>query len=142
MHTKNNMDGVDKTIEAIKMDFEGLIFTNLVEFDSEYGHRRNPEGYGRAIMDFDDRIGEICMEMGDEDLLILTADHGNDPTFKGTDHTREYIPILAWGKWIQPGKDLGVRKTFADIGATVAEFLGAKPTELGTSFLGELQKTK
>ncbi len=103
VHTKNNMDGVDKTIE---------------------------------------RIGEICMEMGDEDLLILTADHGNDPTFKGTDHTREYIPILAWGKWIQPGKDLGVRKTFADIGATVAEFLGAKPTELGMSFLGELKRTK
>ena len=142
VHTKNNMDGVDKTIEAIKMDFEGLIFTNLVEFDSEYGHRRNPEGYGRAIMDFDERIGEICMEMGDEDLLILTADHGNDPTFKGTDHTREYIPILAWGKWIEPGKDLGVRKTFADIGATVAEFLGAKPTELGTSFLDELKRTK
>ncbi len=140
VHTKSNMDGVDKTIEAIKMDFDGLIFTNLVEFDSEYGHRRNPVGYGKAIMDFDNRIGEICMEMGDEDLLILCADHGNDPIHSGTDHTREYIPVLAWGKWIEPGTDLGVRKTFADIGATVAEFLDVKPTNLGTSFLSEIKK--
>ncbi len=140
VHTKSNMDGVDKTIEAIKMDFDGLIFTNLVEFDSEYGHRRNPVGYGKAIMDFDNRIGEICMEMGDEDLLILCADHGNDPIHSGTDHTREYIPVLAWGKWIEPGTDLGVRKTFADIGATVAEFLDVKSTNLGTSFLSEIKK--
>ena len=140
VHTKSNMDGVDKTIEAIKMDFDGLIFTNLVEFDSEYGHRRNPEGYGQAIMDFDNRIGEICMEMGDEDLLILCADHGNDPIHSGTDHTREYIPVLAWGKWIKPGTDLGIRKTFADIGATVAEFLGVEPTDMGTSFIPEIKK--
>lgn len=97
-------------------------------------------GYGKAIMDFDNRIGEICMEMGDEDLLILCADHGNDPIHSGTDHTREYIPVLAWGKWIEPGTDLGVRKTFADIGATVAEFLDVKPTNLGTSFLSEIKK--
>lgn len=142
VHTKSNMDGVDKTIDAIKKEFEGLIFTNLVEFDSEYGHRRDPEGYGRAIMEFDRRIGELCMEMGDEDLLILCADHGNDPIHSGTDHTREYIPVLAWGKWIKPGVDLGTRKTFADIGATIADFLGTDSTEIGTSFLNQLKKVE
>ncbi len=140
--TVSNMDGVDKTIEAIGKDFEGLIFTNLVDFDSEFGHRRDPKGYGEAIMEFDNRITEIVMEMGDEDLLILCADHGNDPVHKGWDHTREYIPILAWGKWIKPGAELGVRKSFADIGATVADFLGCKKPEIGKSFLRELKKKR
>lgn len=142
VHTESNMDGVTKTIDAIKKDFEGFIFTNLVEFDSEYGHRRDPIGYGKAIMEFDERIPEICLEMGEEDILILCADHGNDPIHSGWDHTREYIPILVWGKGIKAGVDLGVRKTFADIGATVAEFLGAEPKEMGTSFLKDIIRDK
>lgn len=138
--TKNNEDGVDKTIEALKMPFEGFIFTNLVEFDSEYGHRRDPVGYGKAIEAFDKRLPEIMNAMGDEDILILCADHGNDPTYKGSDHTREYIPIVVYGKNIKEGKAIDVRETFADLGATVADFLGASPAKIGKSFLGEITK--
>lgn len=136
--SKSNMDGVDKTIEAMKMDFEGFIFTNLVEFDSEYGHRRDPEGYAKAIMEFDNRLPEIYAAMGEDDLLLLCADHGNDPIHKGWDHTREYIPVLAYGKNVKAGVNIGIRSTFADIGATVAEFLGVKDTGLGKSFLSEI----
>lgn len=136
--SKSNMDGVDKTIEAMKMDFEGFIFTNLVEFDSEYGHRRDPEGYAKAIMGFDNRLPEIYAAMGEDDLLLLCADHGNDPIHKGWDHTREYIPVLAYGKNVKAGVNIGIRSTFADIGATVAEFLGVKDTGLGKSFLSEI----
>ncbi|MCQ2550835.1 MAG: phosphopentomutase [Clostridia bacterium] len=128
--TKNNEDGVDKTIEAMKKDFDGFIFTNLVEFDSEYGHRRDPVGYGKAIEAFDRRLPEIMDAMGDEDILILCADHGNDPTYKGSDHTREYVPIVIYGKEVTP-RDFGTRESFADIGATVATFLGAKTTKIG-----------
>lgn len=138
--TKSNEDGVDKTIEALKMDFEGFIFTNLVEFDSEYGHRRDPVGYGKAIEAFDKRLPEIIDAMGDDDILILCADHGNDPTYKGSDHTREYIPIVVYGKNVKPGTDLGIRESFADLGATVAQFLGAKPTKIGQGFLDEIMK--
>ncbi len=136
--TKNNQDGIDKTIEAMKKDFEGFIFTNLVEFDSEYGHRRDPEGYGKAIEAFDQRLPEILDAMGDEDILILCADHGNDPTYKGSDHTREYVPIVVYGKQVKAGTSLGTRESFADIGATVAQFLGAEPTNIGKSFLNEI----
>lgn len=138
VHTENNMDGVNKTIEALKKDFEGFIFTNLVDFDSKFGHRRDVVGYGKAIMEFDKRIPEIIMAMGDEDLLILCADHGNDPVHRGWDHTREYVPLLVWGKKIKAGADLGVRQSFADIGATIAEYLGAEPTSIGMSFVKEI----
>lgn len=138
VHTKSNMDGVDKTIDAIKEDFEGFIFTNLVDFDSQYGHRRDAEGYGHAIMEFDNRLPEIMEAMGEEDILILCADHGNDPVHAGWDHTREYVPVLAWGKEIKEGIDLGVRESFADIGATIADFLGAEATLIGKSFLKDL----
>lgn len=138
VHTDSNMDGVDKTIEAMKQEFEGLIFVNLVDFDSQYGHRRDAQGYGEAIMEFDQRLPEILAEMGDEELLILCADHGNDPVHTGYDHTREYVPVVVWGKNIKPGVNLGIRGSFADIDATVCEYLGADTSPLGTSFVKEI----
>ncbi|MCI8609051.1 MAG: phosphopentomutase [Firmicutes bacterium] len=134
VHTVSNMDGVDKTIEAMRMDFEGFVFTNLVDFDSKYGHRRDPEGYGRCIEEFDRRLPEIMEAMGEEDLLMIVADHGNDPTHIGTDHTREYVPILVYGKNCRSGVNLGVRESFADAGATVADILGVRMPAIGTSF--------
>ncbi|MEJ8553670.1 phosphopentomutase [Tepidibacter sp. Z1-5] len=134
VHTKSNMDGVDQTIEYMKKDNKGLIFTNLVDFDSKYGHRRNVEGYKEAIEEFDSRIPEVIENLKDEDILILTADHGNDPTYKGTDHTREYIPVLVYGNNVKSGVNIGIRSTFSDIGATVADILGAKLPSNGESF--------
>lgn len=140
VHTVSNMDGVDKTIEALGMDFEGFIFTNLVDFDSKYGHRRDPQGYGRCIEEFDARIPEILDALGEEDILIICADHGNDPTAPGTDHTREYVPLLVYGKNCLQGVNLGIRKSFADIGATVSDYLGVADTGIGESFKGEILK--
>ncbi len=134
VHTKDNMDGVDETIGYMKKENTGLIFTNLVDFDSKYGHRRDPEGYKKAIEELDARIPEIIENMKENDILILTADHGNDPTYTGTDHTREYIPILVYGKNVKAGVNLGIRKTFADIGATVADILEVKMPKHGESF--------
>ena len=134
VHTKSNMDGVDQTIEYMKKDNKGFIFTNLVDFDSKYGHRRNVKGYKEAIEEFDSRIPEVIDNLKDEDILILTADHGNDPTYKGTDHTREYIPVLVYGKNVKNGVNIGIRETFSDIGATVADILGAKLPSNGESF--------
>lgn len=135
VHTDNNMDGVDKTIEAIKQEFEGLIFTNLVDFDSKFGHRRDPAGYGRAIEQFDERLPEIIGAMGSSDALILCADHGNDPVHSGWDHTREHVPVVIYGESVKAGIDLGVRNSFADIGATVCDILGVEKTSVGESFL-------
>lgn len=138
VHTDSNMDGVDKTIEAMKQEFEGLIFTNLVDFDSQYGHRRDAAGYGEAIMEFDKRLPEIMDAMGDDELLILCADHGNDPVHTGYDHTREYVPVVVWGKHVKSGVNLGIRNSFADIDASVCEYLGAEKSPLGESFLKEI----
>ena len=138
VHTDDNMDGVDKTIEALHQDFEGLIFTNLVDFDSKYGHRRDPIGYGKAIEEFDKRLPEILEAMKEDDVLFLCADHGNDPLHSGWDHTREYVPVVVYGKDIKEGANIGTRESFADIGATIAEMLGVKGTEIGISFLEEL----
>ncbi|WP_312091666.1 phosphopentomutase, partial [Aminipila sp.] len=135
VHTDDNMDGVDKTIEALKEKFEGFIFTNLVDFDSKFGHRRDAKGYGKAIEEFDARLPEILGAMSTEDVLILCADHGNDPIHTGWDHTREHVPVVIYGKGIKQGIDLGVRESFADIGATIVEILGAEKTEIGESFL-------
>lgn len=137
--TRSNMDGVDKTIEALKQDFEGFIFTNLVEFDSEYGHRRNPVGYGRAIEEFDGRIPEILEAMNDDDVLMICSDHGNDPVHSGTDHTREYIPFVMYGSHIR-NVNLGTGSTFADIGATVCDILGVCGTGLGASVFDRVKK--
>ncbi len=137
-HTESNMDGVDKTIQALQEDFEGLIFTNLVDFDALYGHRRDAVGYGQAIQDFDQRLPELLAALKDTDLLMLTADHGNDPTYEGFNHTREYIPFVATGTLAQKGVDLGTGSCFGDIGQTIADILGCAPTAVGTSFKDRL----
>ncbi|PID79994.1 MAG: phosphopentomutase [Clostridiales bacterium] len=133
IHTKSNMDGVDQTIHYMKDDFKGLIFTNLVDFDAKFGHRRNIPGYANALEEFDLRLPEIINAMNDDDLLILTADHGNDPSYKGTDHTREYIPFLAYGKAVKANVNLGTRRSFADIGATIADIFDVEMTAHGES---------
>lgn len=140
IHTKDNMDGVDETINYIKKDNNGLIFTNLVDFDSKYGHRRDTKGYKEALEEFDARIPEIIEAMNDNDVLIINADHGNDPTYKGTDHTREYIPLLVYGKNIKQGVNLGIRNSFADIGATVTDILNVEMPKNGISFKDEMSK--
>lgn len=126
----SNEDGMDKVIEIAKNgDFEGLVFTNLVEFDSEYGHRRDPLGYGRALEAFDRRLGELLEVVNEDDLVIVTADHGNDPTFKGTDHTREMVPLVVYSSSYKSGRKLADRFSFADLGATVLENFGLEKAE-------------
>lgn len=138
IHTKDNMDGVDQTINYIKKENKGLIFTNLVDFDSKYGHRRDVLGYKNALEEFDKRIPEIIDAMKEDDILIINSDHGNDPTYKGTDHTRESIPVLVYGKNIKNGVNLGIRKNFADIGKTVSDILNIDKLENGVSFKDEI----
>ncbi|WP_394174150.1 phosphopentomutase [Guptibacillus hwajinpoensis] len=138
LRTKSNMDGMDKLLETQQMQFNGLSFLNLVDFDALYGHRRDPQGYGEALEEYDVRLAEVLERMEEDDLLLITADHGNDPVHHGTDHTREYVPLLAYHKGIEEGKDIGIRKTFADIGATVAENFEVSLPEHGTSFLNKL----
>jgi phosphopentomutase len=136
--TKSNEHGMQVTIETMGRDFHGLVFTNLVDFDSLYGHRRDPEGYGRALMDFDRELPELMAKLTGDDLLILTADHGNDPIHPGTDHTREYTPLVVWSPSMAKGGSLGIRQSFSDIGATVADNFGVSAPEYGASFLAEL----
>jgi len=135
---KNNQQSIDQTIRALAEDTRGLIFSNLVDFDMLYGHRRDTEGYARALEHFDASLPQIEAAMGEGDLMIITADHGNDPTFPGTDHTREYAPLLVYGKCARQGVDLGTRNSLADIGQTVAENFGLKLTA-GESFLRQLK---
>jgi phosphopentomutase len=118
---KNNEQSIDQTIKALNNDTRGLIFSNLVDFDMLYGHRRDTEGYARALEHFDSRWPEIESAMRDDDLLMITADHGNDPTYPGTDHTREYAPLIVYGKKARPGVSLGTRDSLSDIGASIAE---------------------
>ncbi|MBP6126037.1 MAG: phosphopentomutase [Leptotrichiaceae bacterium] len=120
---QDNLDGIKKTIEALKENTNGLIFTNLVDFDTVYGHRRDAKGYVNALKEFDNWLPEIEKGLRDDEILIITADHGNDPTFKGTDHTREYIPILITGKKVKKNTNIGTRKTFSDIASTIEEIL-------------------
>ena len=134
---KNNEQSIDQTISALKEKSRGLIFSNLVDFDMLYGHRRDTEGYARALEHFDDRLPEIEAAMGDGDLMMITADHGNDPTFPGSDHTREYAPLLVYGKSARAGVDLGTRFSLSDIGQTVAENFGLRLIA-GESFLKSL----
>ncbi|MGM9932920.1 phosphopentomutase [Pradoshia sp.] len=138
LRTTSNMDGMDKQVQTLDMEFTGLSFLNLVDFDALFGHRRDPEGYGKALEEYDVRLQEVLDKLRDDDLLIITADHGNDPVHAGTDHTREYVPLLVYSKQFKEGKELPLRMTFADIGATVAENFGVKMPEHGTSFLKEL----
>lgn len=138
LRTVSNMDGMDKLVETTSMDFTGISFLNLVDFDAVFGHRRNPEGYGKALEEYDARLPEVFANMQDQDLLIITADHGNDPTAPGTDHTREYVPLLLYSPQHKEGKQLDIRKTFADIGATIADNFNTRMPKHGKSFLQDL----
>ena len=137
IETASNRDGIDQTLTVMRERPDGLVFTNLVEFDSLYGHRRNPEGYARALLEVDERVPELLAAVAEGDVLILTSDHGNDPTWPGTDHTREYGMLLVYGPTVSPA-DLAVRSSFADLGATVADLLGVAWSGAGESFRGEL----
>ena len=139
IRTKNNTDGMDQLNKVVRRDFKGLSFLNLVDFDANYGHRRDPIGYGEALEEFDRRLPEVLEALDEDDLLIITADHGNDPTFPGTDHTREYVPLIVYSPRFKVGSQLPLRQTFADIAATVAENFGIKAPEFGTSFLVDLK---
>jgi len=136
--SESNNNGMDITIDLAKKMFNGLCFVNLVDFDALYGHRRDSKGYKEALEAFDSKLNELTNYLKEDDLVIITADHGNDPTWKGTDHTREYVPVIAFSKTTKGGS-LGVRNTFADIGATVAENFDVEAPVIGKSFLGELK---
>jgi len=138
VHTVSNMDGVDHTIAWIKEDFAGVLFVNLVDFDMLYGHRNNIEGYGRALAELDGRLPEMIDAMKDDDILFITADHGCDPSTESTDHSREYTPLLVYGKRIIPGINLGTRMGFADIAATIADYLDLDADLAGESFLDQV----
>ena len=140
IRSESNSDGMNKTIDLIKQSDAGLIFTNLVDFDSKYGHRNDAPGYAKALETFDRELAGVLDAMRDDDLLLITADHGCDPTDVSTDHTREYVPLLVAGKRIQSDRPLGTRNTFADLGATVCEHLGIRSDGLpGRSVIGELK---
>ena len=139
-HSNSSVHGMEQTIEEAGKDFTGLCFVNLVDFDALWGHRRDPIGYGNEIEKFDVKLGEFLDVMRDDDLLIITADHGNDPTYTGTDHTREKVPFIAYSKSFKGSGSIPERSTFADMGATIAENFGVKMPEgtIGSSMLGEL----
>lgn len=135
IRTTSNDDGIDKLIKNIDDDFIGLSFLNLVDFDSKYGHRRDPIGYAKALEAFDDRLPEVLQTLRSDDLLVITADHGNDPTHHGTDHTREWVPLIVYHKQITEGSVIPFRETFSDIGATIAENFHIPSPAHGKSFL-------
>ena len=140
IHTSGNADGIAKTIEEIENEKADLIFTNLVDTDMLYGHRNNIQGYAQALEYFDSQLPTIMEKMKETDMLIITADHGNDPSTPSTDHNREYIPILVYGKQIKENINLGIRETFSDISATVLDILNMPKLENGTSFKNEILK--
>ena len=137
---ENNVDGMNKTIELLDTDFEGLCFVNLVDFDMTYGHRRDIEGYAMAATTFDRQFAEFVEKMSGDDIVMITADHGCDPGFKGTDHTREYVPFIAYGRDIKAGVNLGTRSSFADIAATIQEIFGVDKGTQGTGFWAEIKR--
>jgi phosphopentomutase len=137
--TKNNEDGILKTVELLSKEFTGLLFTNLVDFDMIYGHRNNAEGYYEALKQFDSYLPKIMEKLREDDLLIITADHGCDPTTPSTDHSREYVPLLVYGRGVKEDVNLGIRETFADVAATLEEIFGLEPG-VGQSFWGEIRK--
>ena len=138
-HAAGNPACMEAAFAAMQEDYDGLLFVNLVDFDMVYGHRRDVEGYAKALEAFDAQIPKIMELMGEEDMLILTADHGCDPCHAGTDHTREHVPVLVWGKQLKGGVNLGIRETYADLSATVLDFFGIENTLKGTSMLPELK---
>jgi phosphopentomutase len=137
-HTGSDDEGMDQVERQMAELDRGLIFVNLVDFDTKYGHRNDVAGYARNLERFDRRLSAIVSGLRDEDLLIVTADHGNDPTTPSTDHSREYVPLFVLGRSVQPGVNLGTRTTFADLGQTIAELFGVGPLDHGTSFLPEI----
>ncbi|MBS7021580.1 MAG: phosphopentomutase, partial [Firmicutes bacterium] len=136
--TKDNLDGIQKVIDTMQEKFHGLCFANLNDFDSKYGHRRNVEGYAKALKELDEKIPDLLSHLNDDDLLILTADHGNDPTWTGTDHTRETVPLLIYSNQIKTGKRIPSRESFADLGKTIVDNFNGVTNEEGSSFLNEL----
>ena len=138
LRTLSNEDGMDKVEAFAARDFCGLCFANLVDFDTLYGHRNDAEGYARALSAADRRIARLMQVMREEDILIVTADHGCDPSTASTDHSREYVPLLLWGKRIRPGTDLGTRQSFADTAATLLDYFGVREKTAGESFLREV----
>lgn len=138
VHTEGNADGIEKNILALKNSNYDLIFTNLVDFDMLYGHRNNVEGYGKALEYFDSKLPEIIKNLKQDDILIITADHGCDPSTPSTDHSREYIPVIVYGKSLKSNIDLGIRKTYADISATVLDYFDLENLKYGTSFKNEI----
>jgi phosphopentomutase len=140
VRTKNNSEGIERTIEYMKKDFNGLCFTNLVDFDMVYGHRNDVAGYAKALTYFDTQLPRMLEAMEQEDILIITADHGCDPSTESTDHSREYVPCLIYGKGIKAGVNIGTRKTFADIAATILDCFNLPGDISGTSFLKEIMK--
>ena len=139
-HTTDNAAGIQATLRAMQQPFQGLIFTNLVDFDMLYGHRNDVKGYGEALMAFDQALPQLVASLGPEDLLIITADHGCDPATPSTDHSREYIPILAMGPMAKEGVNIGIRDTFADISATILAFFGVDHALQATSFYQEISR--
>jgi phosphopentomutase len=137
-HAKNNAGDIEATFKMMQQDFEGLIFTNLTDFDMLYGHRNDIEGYARALEAFDAVIPHLISLLNEEDMLIITADHGCDPSTPGTDHTREYIPLLIYGQKFKQAVDLGIRSTFADIGASIIDYFGLPAWPVGTSFMQQV----
>lgn len=142
VRTSGNADGIDKTLSYMEREFEGLCFVNLVDFDMLYGHRNDVEGYARALTYFDGRLPKILHKMKEEDILMITADHGCDPSTPSTDHSREYTPLVMYGKNIPAGRNFGTRPTFADIGATVLGYFGIKPQIDGRSMLEEWNESE
>ena len=140
VHTKTDDEGVDEIEKAIGSAGPGLVFTNLVDFDTQYGHRNDPAGYAANLERFDARLTRLLPLLRERDLLIITADHGNDPTTPSTDHAREYVPVFLVGRGVQPDTDIGVRETFADLGQTIAEIFGVGPLAHGESFLRDILK--
>ncbi|MFI5181250.1 MAG: phosphopentomutase [Thermoanaerobaculia bacterium] len=139
VHTESNRDGLEKTVAALRDGDDDFVFTNLVDFDTKYGHRNDPVGYARALEEFDSYVPAMLRAMRDPDLLLVASDHGGDPSDVSTDHTREYIPVVAAGRRVKSGVDIGTRVSFADVGATVAAHLGV-PSPGGTSFLGLIEE--
>jgi phosphopentomutase len=138
LHTASDDEGMDRVEEQMDAVDDGFVFTNLVDFDTQYGHRNDVQGYARNLERFDARLARVLPRLRADDLLVVTADHGNDPTTASTDHAREYVPLIAAGARIRAGVDLGTRATFADLGQTLAENFGLEPLANGTSFLAEI----
>jgi len=139
IHTSGNEEGEAVLLDLAKRPGEGLVFANLVDFDTKYGHRNDPAGFARALERFDATFGELVSRLRGDEMVWVTADHGNDPTTPGTDHTREYTPLLVAGPRVRPDVDLGTRESFADVGATLAELFSVTAPRAGRSFLAEIR---